>query len=98
MIKKTVLKKFPKTSYSLYKFESNPDWKLQFIEWDIDLEQIDIQDSNNYFRNANLVFEIYDSKSSDLNEAGVINMFYDNIFQYIIVLLIIVYCFVYGIL
>ena len=98
MIKKTVLKKFPKTPYSLYKFEPNPDWKLQFIEWDIDLDKIDIQDSNNYFRNANLVFEIYDSKSSDLNEAGVINMFYDNIFQYVIVLLFIVYCFVYGIL
>ncbi len=98
MNNKIVFKEFPNLIDNFSKFETNQNWKLQFVEWDVELDKLDTNDSHNYFRDANLVFEKYSKKSSTLNDAGVINIFYDNIFQYSAALTIIVHGIIYGIL
>lgn len=97
-MKKIIFKEFPNTETNFSRFNTNTDWKLQFIEWDIELDKIDTQDSNFHFRDANIVFKKYSKKSTTFNDAGIINVFYDNSFQFATAIAILVHGIVYGIL
>lgn len=95
---KQVLKTFPTSSLNFIQFSSKKRWASQFIEWDLDANKITPHDQGQYFRDANKVFGKFSKKSSTLNEAGLGNVFYDNIFQYIMGIVILSHTVTYFIL
>ena len=97
-IPKSVFKSFPTSIFSITRFDKNDNWKMQFVEWDIDPDKLTLNDDGFYFRDANLVFDKYSSRSAELNDSGVLNIFYDNIFTYTSFVVIITHVVIYGIL
>jgi len=94
----TVFKEFPNANLSISRFNKNEDWKLQFLEWDISLDDITLSDSSNRFRDANTVIDTYSKRSIEYNNAGIVNILYDNIFTYSGCMVLLSCGIVYGIL
>lgn len=40
MFKKNIFKSFPKRNNNYTNFKNNNNWKLQFVEWDLDLDKL----------------------------------------------------------
>jgi hypothetical protein len=83
-------KGFTKITGYILSFKPNEFWRTQFLEWDIEPTQVDIMDKNGLFQRANYIYKKTISQASSYNHAGIVNLLYDNIFQYLVALIIIV--------